>query len=226
MSLKSPAVSQFPIDTSAYVPLTLDLSRSELLPQELTQLRTNIQIVRDTIVFFTAIAGVKGLAGHTGGAYSIVPECLIAEAFMRGSDRVYPIVFDEAGHRVAIQYALAAFNGRMPFEKLLHYREAGHGLYGHPELDRDLGVDFSSGRLGHMWPFVNGVAKGNPDKVVVVLGSDGSQQEGNDAEAARFAVAQRLNVKVLIDDNNVTIAGHPSEYLRGYDITKTLAATG
>jgi hypothetical protein len=37
--------------------------------------------------------------------------------------------------------------------------------------------------------------------------------EGDDAEAARLAVAKHLNIKVLIDDNNVTIAGHPQEYL-------------
>ena len=59
-----------------------------------------------------------------------------------------------------------------------------------------------------------------------MLGSDGSQQEGNDAEAARLAVAQNLNVKLIIDDNDVTIAGHPSEYLKGYDISKTLAGHG
>lgn len=58
------------------------------------------------------------------------------------------------------------------------------------------------------------------------LGSDGSQQEGNDAEAARFAVAQNLNVKLFIDDNDVTIAGHPSEYLKGFDLAKTLGGHG
>lgn len=58
------------------------------------------------------------------------------------------------------------------------------------------------------------------------LGSDGSQQEGNDAEAARLAVAQGLNVKLFIDDNDVTIAGHPSEYLKGYEAGKTLAGHG
>ena len=66
----------------------------------------------------------------------------------------------------------------------------------------------------------------NRDKVVFMLGSDGSQQEGNDAEAARLAVAQNLNVKLIIDDNDVTIAGHPSEYLKGYDIAKTLEGHG
>ena len=59
-----------------------------------------------------------------------------------------------------------------------------------------------------------------------MLGSDGSQQEGDDAEAARLAVAQNLNVKLFIDDNNVTISGHPSDYLKGYDIGKTLEGHG
>ena len=217
---------QFPIDVSAYKPLSLDPSQERLSAEQLKQLETNVRIVRDTIVFFTAIAGVKGLAGHTGGAYSIVPEVLIADGFMRGTGSVYPAFFDEAGHRVAIQYAMGAFNGEMPFEKLLHYREFGHGLFGHPEIDRELGVKFSSGRLGHMWPFVNGVAKAHPDMAVFCFGSDGSQMEGNDAEAARLAVAQGLNVKVVVDDNNVTISGHPSDYLPGYNVAQTLSGHG
>ena len=216
----------FPIDTNGYAPLSLDPARPELTADELAQLETNIQIVRDTIVFFTAVAGVRGFGGHTGGAYSLVPEVLIADGLMRGSDAVYPALFDEAGHRVAIQYAMAAFNGDMPMETLLHYREAGYGLYGHPEKDLALGIKFSSGRLGHMWPFVNGVAMAHPQQAVILFGSDGSQQEGNDAEAARLAVAQQLNVKLLIDDNNVTISGHPSDYLPGYDLVKTLGGHG
>lgn len=73
---------------------------------------------------------------------------------------------------------------------------------------------------------VNGIALANRDKTIFCLGSDGSQQEGNDAEAARLAVAQGLNVKLIIDDNDVTIAGHPSKYLKGYDLTKTLSGHG
>ncbi len=216
----------FPIDVSQYKPLSFELGESDLSSEKKAQLEANIQLYRDTIIFFTAVAAAKGLSGHTGGPYSIVPETLIAEGFMRGGDKVYPVCFDEAGHRVAIQYALAAFNGEMPFEKLLHYREADEGLYGHPELDLSLGIKFSSGRLGHMWPFANGVAMAHPDMQVVVLGSDGSQQEGNDAEAARLAVAQQLNVNVLVDDNNVTISGHPREYLPGFDVAKTLEGHG
>jgi transketolase len=216
----------FPIDTSGYKAVPIDPFQGAITDEEKAQIQKNIEIVRDTIIFYTAIAGIKGLGGHTGGAYSIVPEVIIADSFMKGSDKVYPAFFDEAGHRVAIQYVMAAFNGDMPMEKLLHYREANEGLYGHPELDPHLGVKFASGRLGHLWPFVNGVAKANPDKVVFVFGSDGSQQEGDDAEAARLAVAQQLNVKVLVDDNNVTISGHPQDYLPGYDIARTLEGHG
>ncbi len=216
----------FPLDTSCYKSVAINPFTDEISAEQREQLLTNIQLMRDTIIFFTAVAGAKGLGGHTGGAYSVVPEALIADAFMKGSDKIYPVHFDEAGHRVALQYALAAFNGEMPMEKLLEYRAADQGLYGHPELDPELGIKFASGRLGHLWPFVNGVAKANPDKTVFLLGSDGSQMEGDDAEAARFAVAQQLNVKVLVDDNNVTISGHPSQYLPGYDISKTLSGHG
>merc|ERR1719469_314199 len=66
----------------------------------------------------------------------------------------------------------------------------------------------------------------NPGKIVCCLGSGGSQQEGNNAEAARLSVAQNLNVKMLIDDNNVTIAGHPSDYLKGYCVKSTLQGHG
>lgn len=217
----------FPIDTSNYTPVAIDPFKNEpLTPEQKAQLLTNIEIVRDTIVFFTAVAGIRGFGGHTGGAYSIVPEVLIADSFMKGSDRVYPVYFDEGGHRVAIQYAMSAFNGEMPFEKLLQYRAAGAGLYGHPEIDPELGVKFASGRLGHMWPFVNGIAKAHPNGVVFMFGSDGSQMEGNDAEAARLAVGQQLNVKLAIDDNNVTISGHPSDYLPGFDVANTLNGHG
>lgn len=216
----------FPMNTTQYKPVAIDPFTGAMTEEQRKQLLTNIQVMRDTIIFFTAVAGARGLGGHTGGAYSIVPEALIADAFMKGSNRCYPVHFDEGGHRVALQYALSAFNGEMPMARLLDYRAAGRGLYGHPELDPELGIKFASGRLGHMWPFVNGVALANRDKVVFMFGSDGSQMEGDDAEAARLAVAQELNVKLLIDDNNVTISGHPSDYLPGYDIPRTLAGHG
>jgi transketolase len=216
----------FPIDLSRYRPLTFDLNQTVLSPEEQNQLGENIRLARDSIVFFTALANRKGLGGHTGGAYDIVPEILILDGFMKSHSRVYPVFFDEAGHRVAIQYLMAALNGFIPVSDLLHYREFDKDLYGHPERNDAKGIFFSSGRLGHLWSFVNGVAEAHPDQTIVLLGSDGSQQEGSDAEAARYAVARNLSVKLLIDDNDVTIAGHPSHYMKGFDVKKTLAGHG
>lgn len=216
----------FPIDLTAYKALTFDLSQETLTDEQRATLLNNIQVVRDSLVFFTALANVKGLGGHTGGAFDIVPELLIVDGFMKGSDSIHPVYFDEAGHRVAIQYMMAVLNGYKDAESLLHYREYDHGYYGHPERDEKNGVFFSSGRLGHLWSHVNGVAEADKKKTVVMFGSDGSQMEGDNAEAARYAVARNLNVKLFIDDNDVTIAGHPSDYMKGYDVAKTLQGHG
>ena len=216
----------FPIDLRKLAPLKLNPAITSLTDGERAALRQNIQLARDTIVFFTALAGARGLSGHTGGAYDTVPEVMIIRAFIANGAPIVPVFFDEAGHRVATQYLLSVLNGAMPAERLLHYREFNAGLPGHPEKGVTPGVEFSSGRLGHLWAFCNGVAMANPGKAVVLLGSDGSQMEGDDAEAARLAVAQQLNIKVLVDDNNVTIAGHPQEYLPGYDLSRTLNGYG
>src|SRR5690625_699249 len=169
--------SNFPIDVSAYKPLELDPAQTSLTPEQRSQWETNIQLMRDVIVFFTAVAGARGLSGHTGGAYDVVPEALLVDGYMRGSDRVYPVLFDEAGHRVALQYALSAFNGAIEFEELLYYREENKGLYGHPEIDEDRAIGFASGRLGHLWPYANGVAI---DRKSVVLGKEGGGRRAAD----------------------------------------------
>jgi transketolase len=216
----------FPIDIGKLQPLQLDPAVSTLTDAQKATLKHNIQLCRDTIVFFTALAGAKGLSGHTGGAYDTVPELTIIRAFIANGTPIVPIFYDEAGHRVATQYLLSVLNGAMPAERLLHYREYDSGLPGHPEKGLTPGVEFASGRLGHLWAFCNGVAMANPGKAVVLLGSDGSQMEGDNAEAARLSVGKQLNVKVLVDDNNVTIAGHPQEYMVGYDLTRTLSGYG
>ncbi|MBW2682940.1 MAG: transketolase, partial [Deltaproteobacteria bacterium] len=123
----------FPIDLGGYTPLKFDLTQKKLTDEQLQSLKNNIALVRDSLVFFTALANVKGLGGHTGGAFDIVPELLIIDGFMKGSDTIHPVYFDEAGHRVAIQYMMAVLNGYREAESLLHYRQYDKGYYGHPE---------------------------------------------------------------------------------------------
>ena len=70
----------FPIDLSGYSPLKFDLNQEKLADEELQNLKDNISLVRDCLVFFTALANVKGLGGHTGGAFDIVPEHTITDS--------------------------------------------------------------------------------------------------------------------------------------------------
>ncbi len=216
---------KFPIDLRGIESLSLNPAQPTLTTAQKLTLEKNIAIGRDAVVFFTGLADAKGLGGHTGGAYDTMPEVMIARAFITGGAAILPIFFDEAGHRVATQYLLAALDGDIAPEMLLHYRQYDYCLPGHPERGLH-NIKFSSGRLGHMWPYANGVAMAHPGRMVMVLGSDGSQMEGDDAEAARLAVGKKINIKLLVDDNNVTIAGHPHNYMPGYDVANTLAGHG
>src|SRR5579859_8213700 len=113
----------FPIDLSKLKPLKLDPAITTLSEEQKATLKHNIQLCRDTIVFFTALAGAKGLSGHTGGAYDTVPEVSIIRAFIAHGTPIVPVFYDEAGHRVATQYLLSVLNGAMNADRLLHYRE-------------------------------------------------------------------------------------------------------
>lgn len=86
--------------------LKLDFSNSKLSGEQLKGLTRNIEIMRDSIIFFTACGAGRGVAGHTGGPYDTAPEATILEAFFTNKDikdKFVPIHFDEAGHRVATQ---------------------------------------------------------------------------------------------------------------------------
>lgn len=218
---------KFPVDLKQFKQLKLDPKTPQLSAQQKSDLQHNIDIFRDAIIAFTATGAARGVAGHTGGPFDTAPEVCILLAFINANPNKWvDALYDEAGHRVATQYLLAALDGKIEPDHLLNYRAADSHLPGHPELGFTPGVKFSSGRLGHMWGMVNGIAMANKDKNVILLGSDGSQQEGNDAEAARLAVGRNLNVKLFIDNNDVTIAGHPSEYLKGYEVARTLDGHG
>lgn len=218
---------KFPVDLKQFKHLQLDPKNPQLSSQQKSDLLHNINVFRDALVAFTATGSARGVSGHTGGPFDTAPEVCILLAFINANPNKWvDALYDEAGHRVATQYLLAALDGKIEPDHLLNYRAADSHLPGHPELGFTPGVKFSSGRLGHMWGMVNGIAMANKDKNVILLGSDGSQQEGNDAEAARLAVAQKLNVKLFIDNNDVTIAGHPSEYLKGYEVGRTLDGHG
>lgn len=100
--------------------MALDPAEPRLSPSQRDDLRANIQLCRDAIVFLTATGAARGVGGHTGGPYDTVPEVMLLDGFFRGApERFVPVFFDEAGHRVATQYLMAVLRGQLPAADLL-----------------------------------------------------------------------------------------------------------
>ena len=69
----------FPIDINKFVKLNFSLD-GVLSDNDLDTLTQNIELTRVAIVATTAFARAKGIGGHTGGPYDIVPEVVIVDA--------------------------------------------------------------------------------------------------------------------------------------------------
>lgn len=110
------------------------------------------------------------------------------------------------GHCCPALYVVLAEHGFFAKDELNHFRKIGHLLEGHTSI-KIPGVDMSGGSLGMGVSFGNGIAMARRiDKkkfrIYVMLG-DGENQEGQIWEAAMTAHHYNLDVKVIIDKNQV-----------------------
>src|ERR1700709_1062058 len=116
---------KFPVDLKQLRNLKLDPRSTKLSAEQKNDLLHNIGIFRDAIVAFTATGSARGVSGHTGGPFDTAPEVCILLSFLRANrERYVDVLFDEAGHRVATQYLLAAIDGKIDPDHLLNYRDA------------------------------------------------------------------------------------------------------
>lgn len=154
----------------------------------------------------------KAKSGHTGGSLSSV-EILVSLYFahMRHdpnnpgwSDRDRFVL--SKGHAAPALYAVLANAGYFPREELMTLRRPGSRLQGHPEYDLSIGIEASTGSLGHGLSAANGMALAakidNRDSRVYVLLSDGELQEGSTWEAITSSSFRKLdNLCALVDRN-------------------------
>jgi len=82
----------FPISFDSFVNLELN-SKDKLSNSNLEKLTNNVEIVRDAVIATTAFARAKGIGGHTGGPYDIVPEVLIVDALRDGGEPIHDEFF-------------------------------------------------------------------------------------------------------------------------------------
>ena len=120
------------------------------------------------------------------------------------------------GHCSPALYSTLARKGYFEKERLLTFRNIESNLQGHPDMNKVLGVDMTSGSLGQGLSVANGMAlasKLNEDgyRVYCLLG-DGEIEEGQVWEAAMTSNKYKLdNLCVIVDNNNLQIDGKIEE---------------
>ena len=122
------------------------------------------------------------------------------------------------GHGCLALYAILADKGFIPESELLNFCKPMGLLGGHPELDKSLGIEATTGALGHGLSLGVGIAlaakiKKQKHRVVVVVG-DGEINEGSVWEAAMSAYKHRLsNLSLFVDYNKLQSYGPTKEVL-------------
>lgn len=126
------------------------------------------------------------------------------------------------GHAVPGLYACLAHAGYAPIEELNGLRKLGTRLQGHAKRHSFPGVEASAGSLGQGLNLGVGLAlgyhkRGLQNKVIVLM-SDGEQQEGSVWEAAMCASKYNLgNLIAIVDKNGNQINGPTAEIMPSLD---------
>lgn len=122
------------------------------------------------------------------------------------------------GHAAPAYYAVLARLGVFNEEELYSLRALGSPLQGHPSLVHAQFLETSSGSLGQGLSVGAGKTlalklKGERNKVVV-LSSDGEQNEGSHWEAVMFAAHHQLDkLNLIVDQNGMQVGGWTREVL-------------
>ena len=122
------------------------------------------------------------------------------------------------GHGCLSLYSILEDKGFFSKEELLTFCKPDSPFGGHPDRGKVLGVEASTGALGHGLPIGVGMALAATIKQksyrVVVLTGDGELNEGSVWEAALSAAKHKLsNLTVMIDYNKFQSYGQTSEVL-------------
>jgi len=122
------------------------------------------------------------------------------------------------GHACPILYATLTKRSFVQKSYLKTLRRLDSPLQGHPHINTEIGIDFSSGPLGQGLSLACGMAlSGKLDKKsyrIYCITGDGELQEGAIWESAMFAPNHNLqNLTWIIDRNNIQIDGYTEQVM-------------
>lgn len=160
--------------------------------------------------------------GHVGGAMSMTDTLAVLYGRQMRIDPKNPRWEDRdrfvlsKGHSGPSLYAALALKGFFPLEYLDTLNHGGTPIPSHPDRNKTLGIDFSSGSLGNGLSVACGSALGarvlGKDYYTYCMVGDGECDEGEIWEAALFAPQHKIgNLIAFIDKNNQQIDGYTNE---------------
>lgn len=158
-----------------------------------------------------------GVAGHVGGSCSSADLVAVLYFYKMKYDSKNPdwegrdYFLLSKGHVAILQYSALAEAGFFPVDDLLHCKDIGFYLQGHPHLGTP-GIEAGTGSLGQGLSLGLGMAMGlkldeKSNRVYVLVG-DGELDEGQIWEAAMAAGAKKMdNLCAIIDNNQLQAQG-------------------
>jgi transketolase len=193
---------------------------SHLTEKEITEYKNIAKQIRRTIL--NMIYRTK--SPHIGSSFSMV-EILVALYFRilsinpeKSNDPNRDRFVLSKGHGCPALYATLAQRGFLSKDALDRFAVDGGSLEQHPTRDISLGIETSSGSLGHGLSLGAGMAIAakydrNSYRIFVFLG-DGELGEGSNWETIMFAAHNQLdNLVAIVDYNGLQILGRTSEVL-------------
>lgn len=202
-------------------------------PLDILNLKKTANQLRQDVVRMTCAAG----SGHPGGSLSsadIVTALYFQVMNHRPSEPKWPdrdrFILSK-GHCAPILYAALAHSGYFPDSDLLNLRKIDCHLQGHPDMNKTVGVEITSGSLGQGLSISIGMALAMrldklPGQVFTLMG-DGESQEGEVWEGVMAAAHYRLdNLTAIVDANGLQIDGFTKDIMNVEPLPAKYAAFG
>jgi len=191
--------------------------------QLIKTIKEKAQLMRKRSIEMGVIAGQEG--AHLGPAFSVIE--IISTLYFGGilrKDPKKPTWPDRdrfilsKGHGILALYTALAESGYFPIKELDTFLQADSQLVGHPCRNEAIGVECTTGSLGHGLSIGLGIALAakmdKKDYDVYVIMGDGEQAEGMIWEAATAAKKYKANNLIgIVDCNKLQADGSTKEIL-------------
>lgn len=179
---------------------------------DIVELKSLSAKARKLIVQLSSESG----SSHVGGNLSCIDIVMSALAWIKIQSHANHSFHLSKGHSALAFYAAKNVLGELSDEEISNYGKSGSPLSAHLNSSDILGVELSTGSLGHALSFAVGKQIGSralkEDNVDIVCLSDGELNEGSIWEAVQLAGHLKLgNLIVFVDKNNLQSLGTTQE---------------